>query len=798
MKVKLLFLVLGLVTVSFMASAGSVKNSDIEIEKIKIGKLASDAKPSEFSIMITFKNEGSDIDDWKFGFYMPRTFDTLLSQNINPDLKMQICNVDGTCSNLKYVSTDSIKENDISQGYFTVLEPVEKFTIQKKSNYTIKLLHNNQWNVSNYSAVPQNLFLVKGMNNDTPTIYPLLTNATSYNLVNVNQNLIESKVQARINKNWMNSQPQKNNLVNIIPAPVVIREGVLGDYTINKQIIIHNQLDENNSVADTFAMLLKKDLSINAEVDNDGSNGTGIVITSFINPVAINNNPEGYRLSVTSDGVVIEALTQTGVYYAFQTLRQMYMQSNGHLPAVTITDYPQFKYRGVLLDVARHYFTPDEIKKLIDVMSAEKLNTLHLHLSDDEAFRIELPQYPTLTSVGAIRGLGMPLGANMLIQNNLDTTNLLQIDYPLANTPYGGFYTSNDISDIVKYANANQITIIPEIDVPGHARALIKSLPESMVDYNDNSQYLSVQGYKDNVLPVCVYDTDISIGKHFTKTMDDIVNGITKLFNNQTTIYNINNEISIAGDEVSDKAWTNDSSCRNEWSSLNSLDKSQLFINKLANKNSDLIFSGWQQAIQDDNGVIGQNALQATQSGHIWVWNPTNQGGIKQAVALANANYLVVLAFADKTYFDLAYTPSMAEPGFTWAGKYMDTYNTLDVVRSSSQTLQTTTNPQNILGLEGALWSENLASFDHLMYMAMPKLPALAEASWSSMDSTLNNQQLNWQDFSTRLGCGESGFIGYLAKVYNINYRGYPAGISNEVPNELLCPVKSDIVPIEK
>ncbi|MDD3265928.1 MAG: beta-N-acetylhexosaminidase [Burkholderiales bacterium] len=798
MKLKLLCLVLGLVTTSFMSSADNIKKSDIEIEKIKIGKFSGDTKPSEFSVLINFKNEGNDIDDWRFGFYMPRSFDTLLTQNINPDLKMQICNVDGSCSNLRYVSTDSVKNKDVSQGYFTVLEPIEKFTIQKNSSYIIKLLHNNQSNISNNSSVPQSLFIMNKDNSDTPVIYPLLTDATKYALIGIDQDLIESKAQDRINENWANSQPAKDNIVNIVPSPVSIRQGALGDYTFNKTIAVHNQLDENNNVVNDFVAILKKDLNISASIDNEGNAETGIVITNFINPIAINNNPEGYRLSVTSDGVVIEALTQTGVYYAFQTLRQIYIQGNGHLPAVTITDYPQFKYRGVLLDVARHYFTPDEIKKLIDIMAASKLNTLHLHLSDDEAFRIDIPQYPSLTSIGAVRGLGQTIGANMLIQNNLDMTNLSQINYPLANTPYGGGYTANDISNIIKYANDNQITVIPEIDIPGHARALIKSLPESMVDYNDNSQYLSVQGYKDNVLPVCTYDTDISIGQQFTKTIDDIINSTAKLFSNQTTVYNINNEISIAGDEVSSAAWTNSSSCRNEWSSLSALDKSQLFIQKFSNNNSDLTLSGWQQSVQDDNGVIGQNVLQSHQSGHIWVWNPSNHGGINQAVTLANANYPVVLAFADKTYFDLAYSPSIAEPGFTWAGKYMDTYNTLDVAHSSSQVLKTTTNPQNILGIEGALWSENLASFDHLMYMAMPKLPALAEASWSSGSNTFNNQELNWQDFATRMGCGESGFVGHLAKIYNINYRGYPNGISNEVPHGTLCPIKSDVVPTEK
>lgn len=799
MKLKSLYLMLIMASSILYANADGVKKSKVLIDKISIGKFDGDIKPEEFSINIDLTNTGKDIDDWKFGFYLPRTFNSLSAQNINPNLNMQICSLDGNCTNLRYVKSASVTDKDISQGYFTVLEPVEKFILQKKSGYIIKLMHNNQWGANNFSAVPQSLFIMQNEdNNEAPTIYPLITDATNYNLLGHDQDMIEDNIKTRIDTNWTASQAIHNSSVKIIPEPVRVREGVLGDYTLSQNTIIHNQLDDNNTIINQFSKQMKQDLGFNVDVDNASDIGTGILITSMANPIAINNNPEGYRLSVTSDGVIIEALTQTGVYYAFQTLRQMYLHNSGKLPAVTIIDYPQFKYRGVLLDVARHYFSVSEIKQLIDVMASAKLNTLHLHLSDDEAFRIALAEYPTLTTIGATRGLGQSIGPNMLIQNNLDTTNLSQVNYPLANTPYSGSYSNDDITNIIHYANANQITIIPEIDIPGHARALIKSLPDSMVDMNDNSQYMSVQGYTDNVLPVCTYDTDISVGKQFTRTIDDIVNRTAKLFENQTTIYNVNNEISVAADEVSHNAWTNDSSCRNDWASLTALDKSQLFLQKMADKNSDLVFSGWQQMVQHDDGKVNTNVISAMQSGHIWVWNPTNSGGIKQAVALANANYPVVLAFADKTYFDLAYNPSMTEPGFTWAGKYMDTYNTLDVVRSATEVTQTSVNPQNILGIEGALWSENLASFDHLMYMALPKLPALAEASWSQNTMTLNNNQLNWQDFATRLGCGESGFIAMVSRDNNLNYRGYPDGIAKEVPLNSICSIKSDVVPTEK
>jgi hexosaminidase len=145
------------------------------------------------------------------------------------------------------------------------------------------------------------------------------------------------------------------------------------------------------------------------------------------------------------------------------------------------------------------------------------------------------------------------------------------------------------------------------------------------------------------------------------------------------------------------------------------------------------------------------------------------------------------LAYADKTYFDLAYSPSMYEPGFTWAAPNVDTYSALSMAQAASATQAKTTNSQNILGLEGELFSENLASYQHLLYMALPKMPGLAEAAWSPNYVTVNNQQLNWQSLATRLGCGESGFLAYLAKLYGVNYRGYPNGIAKEVPSGSIC-----------
>lgn len=792
MRPQLKILIASLLAVSLPYSyAAQVEKSDIAIDNIQIGQLDGDTQPSQFSVIFNFKNNGDTVNNWKFGFYMPRTFFTNAAQKINPDLEMQICDAATTCTNLRYIKTLNPQQADTSQGYFTLLEPIGQFPLQEKHRYYIQLAHSNQWNAGNISALPQNLFFIQddGQKNGIPRIYTVNTELSQYNLQGYNAADTENAINSYLQKNWQTSAAVSNRPVNVIPAPVAVTSLSSNLFNFPKTIAIHNQLSADNTIATQWAPLLKQDWKLKKLplIDNSNDANDGIIISEIANPKIINNNPEGYQLTINDNSIQIAALTPTGVYYAFQTLRQLALENPNGIPEVSITDYPRFKYRGVGLDVARHYFTVNEIKSLIDVMAAQKLNSLHLHLSDDEAFRLAMPNYPNLATVGAMRGLGQLVGPQMLLQNNLDTTNLSQQSYPIANSNYGYSYSPEDIKQIISYANQNQITVIPEIDLPGHARSLIKALPTAMIDPNDSSQFVSVQGYTDDVLPVCTYGNNISVGNQFTQAINDITVAIANQFNQQTTLYAVNNEVSLGGDEVSANAWTNDTSCRNEWSNLSALEKSHLFFARIAESNSSLMISGWQQYVQNDNDTLGKNIVPSAQSGHVWVWMPSQPMGMKQAVNLANKNYPTILAYADKTYFDLAYSSDMYEPGFTWATPNADTYTALSAAQAAIQTQAKTANPQNILGLEGELFSENLPSYQHLMYMALPKMPAMAEAAWSPAYVTIQNNQLNWQDLATRLGCGKDGFLAYMQKLYGINYRGYPNGIAKEVPPNTIC-----------
>ncbi len=754
------------------------------IQSVQMGPMNGDSG-SQFSSIITFTNNNV-VNNWQFGFYMPRSFDTVVSSSVNPNLVMQICDTNNSCQELSYQVAPSVTSNDLSAGYTTILAPTANYPLEAGQTYTISLLHNNQWSPNNYSSVMQNFFIIS---NNQVYNFPAV-NSSLYTIIGYNQASINSAINTHVSTNWTNSSIEST--VNIIPTPESYAVGS-GSYTLANGLAIHNTLNNDNTIANDIQTDLASDINISATVDNNSAS-TGIIISQLTNPSQIESNLEGYQIVISNTAINIYALNNTGAFYALQTLRQLWNQSS-ILSGATITDYPRFKYRGVTLDTARHFFSVAEIETLIDLAATHKLNTLHIHFSDDEGFRLGLSSYPTLSTIGDTRGYGQNNIAFMFLAANLDTTNFNNLVYPYVNTVYQGTYSASDISSLISYANSRQITIIPEIDLPGHARSLIKSLPNDFVDPNDQSVFISVQGYTDDVIPVCTYDTATSVGPKFTPTIKSIVTQIANAFNGQNTLYAESLEMSVGGDEVASAAWSNDSSCNTSpWSTYNSLEKSQYFFALLANDLPNVKFSGWQQFIQSESVALGPDIVSANQTGHVWVWNTSpstssGPGGILQAVQLANESYPTVLAFADETYFDLTYTPNITEPGFTWATSYADTQAALSSAVSSESTINML-NPgqaKYIVGIEGALWAENLPSYDHMIYMALPKMAGLSEAAWASTSVTNQNNQVDWKSLATRLGCGSTGFLAYLNKLYGVHYRGYPNGISLEVPSGTIC-----------
>lgn len=771
-----------------------VQEDKVIVTSIRMGPmLDDDIEKSEFSVEINIDNDADQqFDHWQLGFYMPGAplvqFRDDKSKQHNPRLTMQICGDEGNCVDLKYMKAANVIEQDLSQGYTNILVPVKSFPIAVGKSYKLKLYHINQWGGASVSYFPQSFFLLYTLpDSNKEKIQYLDTSIDTYTLTNYNHEAVQRNIIQHNQNNWDESLKQHDEEeVKIIPYPVHLKLDTDVFYPLERNIFIENQLDDNSDVMRLFIQSLIQD--IGAKIisrPSNKSNVSKISIQKLVDTSIINENPEGYVLSIDAQQITIQALNQTGLYYAFQTLRQLWIQNQNIegeilLPALSIIDYPRLRYRGMLLDTVRHFFTVSEIKSFIDIMGVHKLNTLHLHLSDDEAFRLALPSFPELHSVNERRWKAL-MGPMMFSQTNLYNTNTVQ-DTFVMESGYKGEYSVDDIKEVIKYANKHQITVIPELDFPAHSRALIKSLPHIFIEPLDKSRYVSEQGYTDNVLPVCVYGTNTTLGAIFTKTINNIINETVELFKGQSTIYAIENEISIGGDEVSPTALTQSPTCDGEWKNLRALDKSHKFFTKLASANPLLKFSGWQQFIQRDDISLGGDVIPPLNVGHVWIWN-TSDIGVNEATYLAQNDYPIVLAFADKTYFDIVYTPSFKEPGFAWSSSYSDTHAALSSVQDLKQIEEKTQEKyDNILGLEGALWSEHLPSYEQLIYMSLPKMAGLAEASWSPAIFTSRKQILNWQNLVKRLGCGREGFLSYLNKVSGVEYRGYPHGIALEVP----------------
>ncbi|MFN8770865.1 MAG: family 20 glycosylhydrolase [Neisseriaceae bacterium] len=630
-------------------------------------------------------------------------------------------------------------------GHINLIVPISTFKLQGNKKYTISIVGLN--NIPrNISAMPQQLFFYDFDKNSYTYLNVLPYNSQAYN----RESAIK-QTESIILENW-NHYKTKPISSYVIPTPV--------------KVVYESGFNVGNNVS--LVYYCSDSISYNKICQN------------------IKNQPEGYILKIESNHIIIYANKVPGIFYARQTIQQLKYYYGNKLPSQTIIDYPRFKYRGIMLDTVRHFFSITDIKQLLDVMATNKLNTLHLHLADDEGWRIEVKNYRELTQIGSKRGGHSVLPASNLTDEKYDITNVRYRKYEDIETEYQGFYSIKDIESLIHYANERQITIIPEIEMPGHALAMKKSLPKLFTESTDISKYMSIQGYTNNVLPVCKYDIDTK----FTNSINNITKNVAKLFNSQKTVYAINNEISLSGDEVPHGAYNGLSYCKyGVFKGLDTEGISHQYFKSLSENMRQYQLSGWQQIIQRDNGDISESiVIPAKQVGHIWVWIPTTNtptSGYMMASNLLKHNYPIVVNFSDYVYFDLRYASLFDEPGLYWANDYTNTYSAFTLANAVNKLYQEPTLDKaeldNILGVEGSIWTELIPSNEHLWYMILPKMGGLSEAAWAE------ESNFNWRSLAIKLGCGNRGFLHYLNKKYGVIYRGYPYGISKEVPPGV-CP----------
>jgi len=439
---------------------------------------------------------------------------------------------------------------------------------------------------------------------------------------------------------------------------------------------------------------------------------------------------EGYSLVVAPDSVVARATGQAGLFYAVQTFLQLLPPEafsaqpvkgvDWAAPCLEIRDQPRFQWRGLMLDVSRHFFNKAEVKQLLDAMATQKLNTFHWHLTDDQGWRIEIKKYPRLTQVGAWRkGIGFGLDPSSSKAYAPDGR-------------YGGFYTQSEIREIVAYAASRHITIVPEIEMPGHSSAALAAYPE--LSCNGGAYTPDVNGG--------IFAGVYCAGKDETfEFLQNVLAEVIELFPSKY--------IHIGGDEVEKDNWKRCELC-------------QARIKAEGLKNEHELQSYFIRRIEKYINSRGRNLIG---------WSEIREGGLAKnaavmdwiggAVEAASAGHDVVMSPTDFCYLDHYQSTNHAtEPRaiccYLPLSKVYSFEPIPPALEASSQS--------HILGGQGNLWTEYVPSFKHVEYMVFPRMCAMAEVVWSP------RAVRHWDEFTRRLAVQDQRF-----DALGVNYRK-PAG----------------------
>ncbi len=479
-----------------------------------------------------------------------------------------------------------------------------------------------------------------------------------------------------------------------------------------------------------------------------GNRGKGAVppLQLEAGPVAGQASPEAYSLVVDpAQGVRIVGASPAGVFYGLQSLRSLLPPPHPRtgagldLAAIRVVDAPRFGYRGFMLDVARNFQPKAAVLRTLDLIARYKLNVFHLHLTDDEGWRIELPSLPELTAVGARRGHTLGSGTHLPPAFGSG---------PAVDRPWGsGFFSRMDYIEILRYAAARHIEVIPEIEMPGHSRAAIKAMQGNpqyrLNDPDDRSVYTSAQGYHDNVMNPGLEST--------YRFVERVVGDLVAIHREAGVPLR---HIHMGGDEVPAGVWEGSPAARAYLKAhdLTSVDDLWFaFYGRVEQilKAQGLLPSGWEEIAVRKTSRDGRrtNIPNPDFAGRGWrayVWNNVPGGGAEDlAYRLANGGYDVVLSPVSNLYFDLAWNPNPEETGLDWGG-YVDLrkpfqFIPFDYYRNvpvdpavfAGKDRLTDYGRAHVVGIQGNLWSETLVAEGRLEYMLLPKLFGLAERAWA-------------------------------------------------------------------
>ena len=419
--------------------------------------------------------------------------------------------------------------------------------------------------------------------------------------------------------------------------------------------------------------------------------------------------PEGYTISITPQAAVVKASDYNGFFYSLQTIRQLLPVAiygtapapgaKWRVPCCEIEDAPRFSYRGVLLDCCRHFFSVDEVKKVLDIMSVYKLNRFHWHLTEDQGWRIEIDKYPKLTEIGAFRDF-------TIIQRDLNSSD---------GTRHGGYYTKDQIRDIVAYAQARGITIIPEVDMPGHMVAALASYPELGCAGSGPYKVRTYWGVSKQVL---------NVGKESTmKFLEDVCDEVADLFPGEY--------FNIGGDECPKDEWKTDPDCQAKIQELglvtdeNATAEARLqnYVTArmqkfLATKGKKII--GWDEILE---GELAEGAT-------VMSWRGT-KGGIKAA----KMGYDVIMSPNIYCYLDHCQSTDLESEPYCITMKPERAVTLEKLYNYEPYTDIPEEAQHHILGVQGNLWTEFIGTNEYLEYMLLPRLLALSEVQWCTPEN---------------------------------------------------------------
>ena len=536
------------------------------------------------------------------------------------------------------------------------------------------------------------------------------------------------------------SDKSYNQGINLIPAPVSLQQ-LDGKFNLTSSTTFQASTEESKVVADFFAKKLKTSTGFDLAVkESEGD------IVLGINP-NLEINEEGYKLEVTPDNILIAAKTPAGLFYGMQTVLQLLpaeiesksvVNTEWSLPCVSIEDAPRFSYRGLMCDPCRHFMTVEEVKRQIDVMAMLKINTFHWHLTEDQGWRMEIKKYPKLTEVGATRQEG-------------------------EGTTHSGFYTQEEMKEVVAYAAERFITVIPELETPGHELAAIAAYP-----------HLSCTG--EEVTPRIIWGVEDLVmcpGKgNMFDFLEDVVKEMVEIFPSE--YYHI------GGDECPKGSWKKCPDC-------------QALIKKLGLKAKD----GHSPEERLQSYVIGRmEEMLAKYGKKIIGWDEILEGGLSPnatvmswrgeqgGIASALQSHDVIMTPAGNgMYIDAFQGDSKIEP------VAIGGYSTLEKVYSYNpvpDTLVTMGKAHHILGVQANTWSEYMYTNDIREYRTYPRAVALAEIAWTALDKK------DYKDFERRMNNAYVRLDG-IGVNYHIPQPEQPNGSCNFVAfvDEVTIPFKT-------